>query len=65
LELAPKLADGEINAIIASMHHFPNPAKLQQNACLTLQIVLLSPESVYPVRYLTDDIRVVVNAAAA
>jgi hypothetical protein len=65
LELAPKLADGEINAIIAAMCHFLNSAKLQQNAWLMLQNVLLSPESVAPVRYLTDDIRVVVNAAAA
>jgi hypothetical protein len=61
----PKTPDGEINAIIAAMRRFPNLAKLQQNACLTLQNVLLSPESVDPVRYLTDNIRVVVNAAAA
>jgi hypothetical protein len=65
MKLAPKLADGEINVIIAAMRHFPNLAKLQQNACLMLQTVLLSPESVDTVRYLMDDIRVVVNAAAA
>jgi hypothetical protein len=65
LELAPKLADGKINATIVSMRHFPNLAKLQQNACLMCQNVLLYPESVDPVRYLTDDIRVVVNATAA
>jgi hypothetical protein len=57
--------DGEINAIITAMRRFPNSAKLQQNACLALQNLLLSPESVDPVKYLTDDIRVVVNAAAA
>jgi hypothetical protein len=57
--------DGEINAIITAMRRFPNSAKLQQNACLALQNLLLSPESVDPVKYLTDDIRVVVNTAAA
>ena len=57
--------DGEINAIIAAMRRFPNLAKLQENACVALRNLLLSPESFDSVRYLTDDIRVVVSAAAA
>jgi lipid-A-disaccharide synthase-like uncharacterized protein len=57
--------DGEINAIIAAMRRFPNSAKLQENACVALRNLLLSPESFDSVRYLADDIRVVVNAATA
>jgi hypothetical protein len=57
--------EGEINAIIAAMRRFPNSAKLQGNACLALRNLLLSSDSFDSVRYLADDIRVRVNAAAA
>ena len=56
--------EGEVNAVISAMRCFPKSAKLQENACLALRNLLLSPESVDSVRYLAEEIRSVVAMAA-
>lgn len=56
--------EGEVNAVISAMRCYPRSAKLQENACVALQNLLLSPESVDSVKYLEDEIRSAVSFAA-
>lgn len=57
--------EGEVNAVMSAMRCFPQSAKLQENACIALQNLLLSPESVDSVRFLLNEIRTVVSVAAS
>ena len=56
--------EGEVNAVISAMRCYPRSAKLQENACVALRNLLLSPESVDSVKYLRDEIRSAVSFAA-
>lgn len=57
--------EGEVSAVISAMRCYPQSAKLQENACLALRNLLLSPESVDSVRFLGDEIKAVVSTAAS